>query len=225
MEQRQTASGADGVMEKIRVMLVDDHAVVRVGFRMLIDASGDMQVVEEADSGEAAYQRYPEVRPHVVVMDLAMPGMGGLETARRLLARDADARILVLSAHEDTAHLKRVLKVGALGYLSKRSAPEDLIGAVRSVANGDVYLDVDVARKLAMHDIGGARAPADALSEREFTVFIQLARGHSVNQIAETLCLSPNTVGTHLYNIKQKLGANNQAELALIAVRNGLIEA
>jgi two-component system invasion response regulator UvrY len=155
-----------------------------------------------------------------------MPGIGGIEAVRRLLSRDAQARVLILSAHEDTAHLKRVLKVGALGYLSKRSAPEDLIGAVRAVAAGRIYLDADLARKLAVQDLGGGTAgPVEALSEREFTVFIQLARGQSVNQIAETLCLSPNTVGTHLYNIKQKLGAANQAELALIAVRNGLIEA
>ena len=213
-------------MSKIRIMLVDDHAVVRVGFRMLLNATSDIEVVDEADSGEAAYQRYPEVRPDVVVMDLAMPGIGGIEAVRRLLSRDAGARVLILSAHEDTAHLKRVLKVGALGYLSKRSAPEDLIGAVRAVAAGRIYLDADLARKLAVQDLGGGTAgPVEALSEREFTVFIQLARGQSVNQIAETLCLSPNTVGTHLYNIKQKLGASNQAELALIAVRNGLIEA
>jgi len=213
-------------MSKIRIMLVDDHAVVRVGFRMLLNATSDIEVVDEADSGEAAYQRYPEVRPDVVVMDLAMPGIGGIEAVRRLLSRDADARVLILSAHEDTAHLKRVLKVGALAYLSKRSAPEDLIGAVRAVAAGRIYLDADLARKLAVQDLGGGTAgPVEALSEREFTVFIQLARGQSVNQIAETLCLSPNTVGTHLYNIKQKLGASNQAELALIAVRNGLIEA
>ncbi|HEX3124090.1 MAG TPA: response regulator transcription factor [Rhodanobacteraceae bacterium] len=213
-------------MSKIRIMLVDDHAVVRVGFRMLLNATSDIEVVDEADSGEAAYQRYPDVRPDVVVMDLAMPGIGGIEAVRRLLSRDAQARVLILSAHEDTAHLKRVLKVGALGYLSKRSAPEDLIGAVRAVAAGRIYLDADLARKLAVQDLGGGTAgPVEALSEREFTVFIQLARGQSVNQIAETLCLSPNTVGTHLYNIKQKLGAANQAELALIAVRNGLIEA
>lgn len=212
-------------MQKIRVMLVDDHAVVRVGFRMLLNASGDIEVVDEADSGEAAYQRYPDVRPDVVVLDLAMPGIGGIETARRLIARDAAARVLVLSAHEDTAHLKRVLKAGALGYLSKRSAPEDVIEAVRTVAAGRVFLDAEIARKLAVQDLSGAASPVEALSEREFTVFIQLARGQSVSRIAETLCLSPNTVGTHLYNIKQKLGASNQAELALIAVRNGLIEA
>jgi len=211
--------------EKIRVMLVDDHAVVRVGFRMLLEASGDIEIVGEAENGEAAYQRFPELKPDVVVLDLAMPGMGGIETVRRLVAREPHTRVLVLSAHEDMVHLKRVLNAGALGYLSKRTAPEELIGAVRAIAEGRVYIDGELASKLALQDLNGAPSPADALSEREFTVFIQLARGQSVNQIAETLKLSPNTVGTHLYNIKQKLGANNQAELALIAVRSGLIEA
>jgi len=211
--------------KKIRAMLVDDHAVVRVGFRMLLDSSGDIEVVAEADTGEQAYQLYVRVDPDVVIMDVAMPGMGGIETAKRLLIRDPHSRILALSAHEDTAHLKRMLKAGALGYLSKRSAPDVLISAVRTVASGNVYLDAEIARKLAMQDLTGSQGPVEALSEREFTVFIQLARGQSVNQIAETLSLSPNTVGTHLYNIKQKLSANNQAELTLIAVRNGLIEA
>lgn len=208
---------------KIRVMLVDDHAVVRVGFRMLLTASPDIDVAAEADSGELAYQRYAEVQPDVVIMDLSMPGMGGIETVRRLLAKDKSARVLVLSAHEDSAHPKRVLKAGALGYLSKRTAPEELIEAVRAVAAGRIYLDAEIARKLALQDLGGGGA-VEALSEREFAVFIQLARGQSVARIAEILNLSPNTVGTHLYNIKQKLGAGNQAELTLIAVRNGLIE-
>ena len=209
---------------KIRVMLVDDHAVVRVGFRMLLSASSDIVVAAEADSGEHAYQQYPEVRPDVVIMDLSMPGMGGIEAVRRLLTRDKAARVLVLSAHEDTVHPKRVLKAGALGYLSKRTAPEELIEAVRAIAAGRIYLDAEVARKLAVQDLSGAGGAVEALSEREFAVFIQLARGQSVNRIAEILSLSPNTVGTHLYNIKQKLGAGNQAELTLIAVRNGLIE-
>ena len=211
-------------MAKIRVMLVDDHAVVRVGFRMLLNGAPAIDVVAEADSGESAYQQYPDVAPDVVIMDLSMPGMGGIETVRRLLARDRSARVLVLSAHEDTAHPKRVLKAGALGYLSKRSAPEDLVDAVAAVAASRVYLDADTARKLALQDLGGPEGQVEALSEREFAVFIQLARGESVARIAETLSLSPNTVGTHLYNIKQKLGAANQSELTLIAVRNGLIE-
>ena len=205
-------------------MLIDDHAVVRVGFRMLLSISPDIEVVGEADSGESAYQQFEQVRPDVAVMDLSMPGMGGIEAVRRLIARDKSVRVLALSAHEDTAHPRRVLKAGALGYLSKRGAPEELLDAVRAVAAGRIYLDAEIARKLAMHDLGGGPNSVEALSEREFAVFIQLARGQSVQRIAEILSLSPNTVGTHLYNIKQKLGAGNQAELTLIAVRNGLIE-
>lgn len=212
------------MVQKIRVMLVDDHAVVRVGFRMLLSASPDIEVVAEAGSGEVAYQSYPEVKPDLVIMDLSMPGIGGIETVRRLLARDRDARVLVLSAYEDTAHAKRVLRAGALGYVSKRTAPEALIEAVRAIAAGRAYLAADMAQKLAVEDFSGSPGGVEALSEREFAVFLQLARGQSVNQIAEVLSLSPNTVGTHLYKIKQKLGAGNQAELTLIAVRNGLIE-
>ena len=212
-------------MGPIKVMLVDDHAVVRMGFKLLLAACEDIEVVGEADSGEAAYLRYAELKPDVVVMDLSMPGMGGIEAVRRLTARDKGVRILALSAHEDTAHPKRVLKAGATGYLSKRGAPEALIDAVRTVASGRMYLDAEIAQKLAMQDVTGAQNPVEALSEREFEVFIHLSRGQSVNQIAETLHLSTSTIGTHLYNVKQKLGASNQAELTLIALRNGLIEA
>jgi two-component system invasion response regulator UvrY len=196
-----------------------------MGFKLLLAACDDIEVVGEADSGETAYVRYAELKPDVVVMDLSMPGMGGIEAVRRLTARDKGVRILALSAHEDTAHPKRVLKAGATGYLSKRGAPEALIEAVRAVASGRMYLDAEIAQKLAMQDVTGAQNPVEALSEREFEVFIHLARGQSVNQIAETLHLSTSTVGTHLYNVKQKLGASNQAELTLIALRNGLIEA
>jgi len=209
---------------KIRVMLVDDHAVVRVGFRMLLEMSGEVEVVGEAESGEIAYRDFARIQPDVAIMDLSMPGMGGIETVRRLLARYRSARILVLSAHEDSAHPRRVLKAGALGYLSKRGAPEELLDAVRAVAAGRIYLEAEIARKLALHDLAAPGQSIESLSEREFAVFIKLARGESVQAIAQTLSLSPNTVGTHLYNIKQKLGAGNQAELTLIAVRNGLIE-
>jgi len=209
----------------IRVMLVDDHELVRVGFRMLL-ADAQVEVVAEADSGEEACRECARVRPDVVVMDLSMPGMGGIEAVRRLLAQDPRLRVLALSAHEDTAHARRVLDAGALGYLTKRSAPEALFDAVQAVARGERWLDARTAQALAIAQVGGGEAaPAEVLSEREFSVFIQLARGLSVAQIAENLKLSPSTVGTHLYHVKQKLHAGNQSELTLVALRWGLIQA
>ena len=206
-----------------RVMLVDDHAIVRMGFRMLL-ANAGLEVVAEAGSGEEACQDYPKVQPDVVVMDLSMPGMGGLEAVRRLLAQDPQARVLALSAHEDTAHPQRVLRAGALGYLAKRGAPDELIKAVRAVARGERYVDALTAQALALAQIDGSGNPSNMLSEREFSVFLQLARGMAVAQIADNLKLSPSTVGTHLYHVKQKLGAGNQSELTLIALRWGLID-
>jgi len=187
-------------------------------------ADADIEVVAEADDGEQALRDWPAVQPDVVVLDLTMPGMGGLETIRRLLAHDAKARILVLSAHEDLAHPRRALKAGARGYLAKRSAPEALIAAVKAVARGERYVDAHTAQALATAQIEGDANPAELLSEREFSVFIQLARGQTVAQIAATLNLSLSTVGSHLYRVKQKLGASNQAELTWVALRWGLIQ-
>jgi len=204
-------------------MLVDDHAVVRMGFRLLLDAAPDMRVVAEADSGEEAIRRIDESRPEVVVMDISMPGIGGLEAVRRILAKEPAARILVLSAHEDAMHARRVLKAGAAGYLTKRSAAEALIQAIREVCQGKTFLEPQIAQELALRQVAGAAEPLDTLSEKEFKVFLALAGGQSVQEIAEVMSLSPRTVGTHLYNIKQKLGASNSAELALIAMRAGLL--
>jgi two-component system invasion response regulator UvrY len=210
----------------IRVLLVDDHAVVRTGFRLLLQSQAEMSVIAEAESGEIACQRYLELSPDVVVMDLAMPGMGGLEALRRIRAHHPQARVLTLSAQDDPMHARRALREGALGFLSKRSAPEALIDAVTAVSAGQRYIDPNLAQKLALDEIDGtAKSVVDRLSEREFEVFIRLARGASVQRIAEDLKLAPSTVGTHLYNIKQKLRMTNQSELTLIAIREGLIEA
>jgi two-component system invasion response regulator UvrY len=210
----------------IRVLLVDDHAVVRMGFRLLLQSVADMSVVAEADSGEAACQLYAELNPDVVVMDLAMPGMGGLEALRRIRARHANAQVLTLSAHDDPMHARRALQEGALGFLSKRGAPEALLEAVTVVAAGRRYLDPVLAQKLALAEFdGGAKSPVERLSEREFEVFVRLAKGATVQRIALDLSLSASTIGTHLYNIKQKLGVANQSELTLIAIRHGLIDA
>lgn len=211
--------------QTLRIMLVDDHAVVRMGFRLLLDTTTDIRVVAECGSGEEALQCFAEVNPDVVVLDLSMGGMGGLETLSRLLAKWPATRVLVLSAHEDTAHPRRALAAGALGYLTKRSAAEALIEAIRQVAAGKLFLEPALAQEIVVEQVGRPGSPLETLSAREFEVFVMLARGKSVAEIAAVLFLSPRTVGTHLYNIKQKLGAGNAAELTLIAIRNGLIEA
>ncbi len=210
--------------EPVNVMLVDDHAVVRMGFKMLLESASDIRVIAEAENGEQAVKLYMEHKPDVVVMDITMPGIGGIEAIDRIMAKDSSARILVLSAHEDSVHPKRVLNAGALGYLTKRSAAEELIKAIRTVALRKMYLEASVAQQMAIQQLSGATNPVDVLSDREFEVFMSLAKGKTTNEIADTLCLSPRTVGTHLYNIKQKLNANNSAEIALIAMRAGLID-
>ena len=210
----------------IRVLLVDDHAVVRTGFRLLLQSTGGVAVIGEAESGEAACTLYAELEPDVVVMDIAMPGMGGLEALKRLRARHPQVLVLTLSAHDDPMHARRCLAEGALGFLSKRSAPETLVQAVTTVASGRRYLDAALAQKLALAEFEGvSSSPVERLSEREFEVFVRLAGGASVQRIAQDLKLSASTVGTHLYNIKQKLGVQNQSELTLIAIRHKLIEA
>jgi len=202
----------------INVMLVDDHAVVRFGFRMLLDATEDIRVVAEAESAEIAYQLIPTAKPDVIVMDISLGGTMGVEATRRIVARDKMARVLGLSSHGDPSYVRYMLKAGALGYLSKRSAPDELMHAIRQVAEGRMYIDSQLSQRMALEEFNGEKSPIEVLSEREFGVFIQLAKGSSVNQIAEMLNISPRTVGTHLYNVKQKLGVANQAELALIAV-------
>ena len=212
-------------MAKINILLVDDHSVVRMGFKMLIENESDMAVISEAESGELGITAYKEHKPSVVIMDITMPGIGGLDAIERIIAFDKKAKVLVLSAHEDSVHPKRSLSAGALGYLTKRSAAEELIKAIRSVNSGTKYLEPDIAQQMAITQLSGEDNPVEILSDREFEVFIALAKGKSTNEIADTMCLSPRTVGTHLYNIKQKLNANNSAEIALIAIRCGLLEA
>ena len=211
-------------MSNLNVLLVDDHSVVRMGFKMLIDSEKDMQVIAEAETGEDGIIKFQEIKPDVIVMDITMPGIGGLEAIERMIAKDKNAKILVLSAHEDSVHPKRVLSAGAIGYLTKRSAAEELINAIRTVGSGKKYIESSVAQQLAITQLSGENDPTEVLSDREFEVFISLAKGKSTNEIADTMCLSPRTVGTHLYNIKQKLNANNSAEIALIAIRCGLLE-
>ncbi|GAB4292669.1 MAG: response regulator transcription factor [Thiohalomonadaceae bacterium] len=203
----------------IRVLLVDDHPVVRAGFHRLLEVNEGM-VVAEAGSGEEAIQLYTATTPDVVVLDLSMPGIGGLETVRRILARDGEARILVLSIHDNEAMLSRALQAGVLGYLSKQSAPVILLEAVHAVAEGRMYIDPDlVGRALG----GGRDGLLDRLTPREFEVFRLLAEGHSVNEIANLLSISPKTAGVHHTRIMHKLEVTTSVQLVRLALRHGVI--
>ncbi|MBX2886477.1 MAG: response regulator transcription factor [Granulosicoccus sp.] len=208
----------------IKVLIADDHALVRTGFRLLLEEADDIEVIAEAESGEEAYDLFGSCEPDVVMMDIAMPGIGGIESIKKIIGRDKSARILALSVHEDISHPRRVLQAGALGYLTKRQAPEVLIDAIRKIADRQTLIDPELAQRMALAEASGESNPLESLSEREFEVFEKLALGQTVGTIAETLSLSPSTVGTHLYNLKQKLGVTNQAEITLIAVRHGVIE-
>ena len=209
--------------ETIRVLLADDHEVVRAGYRRLLEATGDIEVAAEAESGEEAYALYLAHEPDVVVMDLSMPGAGGLDTSRRILARDGSARILVFSVHENEVFLKRALDLGILGYISKRSASRVMVEAVRQVARGEPYVGQEMMPFLVGRKASDDNRLIADLSPREFEVFRLRAEGMSVNDIAELLNVSPKTVGHHNTRVKQKLGVNNAAELTRMAIRLGIV--
>ena len=212
------------MLNKLSILLVDDHAIVRMGFRLLLEGAGAARVVE-ADSGETALSRYDEAQPDVVVMDISMPGMGGLAALLRMRSRYPASRVLMLSAFHDAISPVRALKAGALGYLSKRCPPEELIKAVRQLSLNQRYLDPELAQTVALAQLNGDADPAGSLTDRELLVFLQLAQGRSVAEVAQDFHLSPSTVGTHLYHIKQKLNVHNAAEITMVALRSGFIEA
>jgi DNA-binding NarL/FixJ family response regulator len=207
--------------ESIRVLLVDDHAVVRAGFRRLLEQTHSIRVVAEAASGEEAYRRFAECAPHVTVLDLTMPGMGGLEALRRIVAREPEARVLVFSMHEDAAFARQAMKAGAWGYVTKASAAEVLVEAVQAVAGGDTYLGADVRAALAEEEAAGERDPLAVLSAREFEIFRLLVAGRSNADIAAALFVSAKTVANTVTQIKQKLGVASNVELLRLALRHG----
>ena len=210
-------------LQGLRIVLADDHAVVRLGFRLLLEGVG-ATVVAEAERGEGAIRLYAEHSPDVLVMDVSMPGIGGLAALERLLGVAPKARVLMLSAHEDAIVPVRAMRIGARGYLCKRASPEEFLRAVGEVARDRRYLDPALAQVVALAQLSGSASPVESLTAKELAVFMKLAIGRSVGEVAEDFCLSASTVGTHLYHIKQKLQVNNAAELTLVALRNGLIE-
>jgi two-component system, NarL family, invasion response regulator UvrY len=207
----------------VRILLVDDHAVVREGYRRLLERTPDLEVVAETASGEDAYRLFCEVAPDVVVMDINLPGMSGIETTRRMLAREPDAKILVFSMHDDALFGSRALQAGARGYVTKASAPDVLVEAVKAVSAGRVYISHDIAQELALQTVPGQDMPLNTLSPREFEVFRLLAEGKSVSDIAHILSLSQKTVANYQSLIKQKLEADTSAQMVWIALKRGLV--
>ncbi len=209
---------------KISILLVDDHAVVRAGYSTLLQHTANIEVIAEADNGQSALREFIDKKPDIVIMDLSLPGIGGLEAIRRIIARDPDAKILVFSMHEDTVFVEQALQAGARGYITKSSAPEVLVEAVRKIASGDIFLDAEIAQRLAFQKTRGRNTPFETLSTREFEIFCLLAEGLNVNDISKRLSLSYKTVANYSTQIKNKLDVSTAAELARIAIRHGVIK-
>ena len=209
---------------RIRVLLVDDHSVVRAGYRMLLSQASVIDRIFEADGGERACQVYAENRPDLVVMDLSMPGIGGLSAIRRIASRDPDARILVFSIHEEPVYVAKALEAGAQGYITKRSAPDIMIEAVIKIAQGEFYIEKSLQYgKHPKEPAESFHELVEGLSGREFDVFLALAKGRTTREIADQLCLSYKTVANYATAIKSKLNVNTSAELAQIAYALNLL--
>ena len=208
----------------IRVMLVDDHVVVRAGVRRLLEQESKFNVVAEAETGEGAYQIFGEHLPDITVMDLSMPGMGGMESIKRIVARYPAAKILVLSMHENAAFASQALNAGAKGYLAKSGLAEELSNAIQWVMTGQTYLGREISHKIAlqMHDSKGD--PMKVLSTREFEIFRMLVEGTELGTVATKLNISLKTVANYQTTIKQKLGVTSPVEMVRLAIRCGVIE-
>jgi two-component system, NarL family, invasion response regulator UvrY len=208
--------------KRISVLLVDDHAVVREGYRRLLERDDSLVVAGEAATATEAMRLHADLRPDVVVLDIALPGVSGIEILRRIIARRPDACVLMFSMYHDGIYATRAIDAGARGFLSKASAPDLLVQAVRSVAGGRRYLSPDV--EMAMNkQSSAANELAGALSTRELEVLRMLTQGYGIEEIAERLGLSPKTAANHQSSIKQKLGAESALQLMLIAQQFGLV--
>ncbi len=210
--------------DAITVMLVDDHPVVRDGYRRLLESYPGITVVAEADDGETACTQYAKVHPDIVVLDLNMPGIGGLETIRRLRAKDSKAKILMFTMHESKVMVNRALEAGAAGYLIKSSPAGEMVEAVRQVFVGKTFLGHHLPADIQRAPLSD-NDPLNILTKREYQIFCILAEGRSVSEIAQLISISPKTVGVHQTNLMNKLKLKNAAELTRLAIRCGSIEA
>lgn len=209
----------------IRVLIVDDHELVRTGIKRILEDTRDIRVIAEASTGEEALQQVREHRPDVVLMDVNMPGIGGLEATRKIIHSHPGLRVIVVTIHVDEPYPTRLLEAGASGYLTKGCAVDEIVDAIQMVHRGERYIGADIARQLALSMLpGGERSPFDKLSQREMQVMLMVTQGHSIQDISDRLCLSPKTVSTYRYRLYEKLGVDNDVELTHLAMRHGMIE-
>jgi len=217
-------------MMKIRLLLVDDHAVVRTGLRMLLEGESDMEIVGEAENASEALNKISLLKPEVVLMDIGLPDMSGIDATRSIKQLAPDTAVVALTIHEDEEYFFKMLDAGASGYVPKRAAPEELITAIRVTAQGEVYLYPTLAKLLVSDYLTQSQQPnkqatLDGLTPREYEVLTLLADGASNTEIAEQFNISPKTVARHRENIMGKLGLHSRAELVKYAIRKGIIEA
>ncbi len=210
----------------IKVLLADDHSIVRAGLRRIVEESGKMHVVAEAADGREAIQLVQETAPDVAVIDISMPGLDGLEVIAQLQAQHPKLPILVLTMHEEGQYVVRAIQAGALGYLTKQSAPEQLVKAIRKIYKGQRYITDEAAESLALRVAKGSdgKSPLDSLSMRELQVLRRLAMGHTNREIASAYNISIKTVDTYRARLLKKLALRNNAELSRFAIQNRLIE-
>ena len=210
--------------EKIKIILVDDHAVVRAGFRMLLATSESIDVIGEASRGEDAIQQFLDLKPDMVVMDLSMPGIGGLETINRIIQRDSEALILVFSVHHEQVYVNRALNAGAKGYITKNSAPEILPEAISAIMQGESFVEQGLIKANSiLKSQSDYQAIIVEFSQREFDVFRMLAQGMTVHKIADELCLGYKTIANYATQIRKKLQADTLIDLVRIAQDLGII--
>lgn len=209
----------------IKVLLVDDHELVRTGIKRLLEDVTDIEVIGEADSGEDAIKIASNTALDVILMDINMPGMGGLEATRKLTHINSDINIIIVTMHEDDLFAQRLLKAGATGYLTKGAGVDEIVHAIREVKQNRRYISPEIAQQLALSQFPDHEgSPFDALSERELQVMMLLMDGIKVNEISEQLCLSPKTVSTYRHRLYDKLNVSNDIELARLAMMHGIIE-
>ncbi len=209
----------------IKVLLVDDHELVRAGIKRLLDDAEDIVVVDEADCGEMAIDKVRQSMPDVILMDVNMPGIGGLEATRKLMKIEPNLKVIVVTVHAGEPFPTRLLEAGASGYLTKDCGQSEIINAIHSVSSGDRYIGSNIAQKIALSMMPGAnKSPFDSLSHREMQVMLMVTQGQNAQQISDRLCLSPKTVSTYRHRLFDKLNVENDVELTRLAIRHGMIE-